>query len=282
MRDKESISAAHRETSNATGDPDEPAHPSTLGQSQRLEALAHLSGEVAHDVNNALQVIKSVGEILRRRLPSAEGDVAGLIDMLTRNSDRVAGLMRRLLAFSGRLSLERKAINVNELIAGIADRLRESPDAGVAVETSIGRALWWICADPDELQTAILNLAANGRDAMSAGGRLTIETANVTIGKGLTMIGGTTAPGDYVSIAVRDDGIGMTPQVRARAFDPYFTTKETGYGVGLGLSQIYGFVKQSNGHIEIDSAPGRGTKVTLYFPRIPAPDVADLPVEPHS
>ena len=281
MSDKKS-SAANRRIWKTTVNLEEPAHPPALEQSQRLEALAHLSGEVAHDVNNALQVIKSVGEILRRRLPSSEGDIAGLIEMLTRNSDRVAGLMRKLLVFSGRLALERKAINANELIAGMAEQLREGPKAGVAVETSLDRALWWLSADPDELRAAILNLVANGRDALPPGGTLMIETANVTIDKALAMIDSAAAPGDYVSIEVRDNGIGMSPQVMAKVFDPYFTTKETGYGVGLGLSQIYGFVKQSNGHIEIDSAPGRGTKVTLYFPRIPAPDVAELPVEPPS
>jgi CheY-like chemotaxis protein len=176
--------------------------------------------------------------------------------------------MRRLLAFSGRLSLERHAINANELIAGMIDRLREVAKAGVAVETSLDRALWWISTDPDELRAVIMSLVANARDALLQGGTLALETANVAMEKSVS------------SISVRDNGIGMTPEVMAKVFDPYFTTKETGYGVGLGLSEVYGFVKQSNGHIEIDSAPGRGTKVTLYFPRTSAPDVADLPEEP--
>ena len=273
MPDKNSLPAADQQTRNKSEDRAEPVHP--VEQNQRLEALAHLSGEVAHDVNNALQVIKSVSEILRRRLPSNEKDIAGLVDMLTRNSDRVASLMRRLLAFSGRLSHERKTLNANELIGDMADQFQEDPGSSrVDVEVLLGRGLWWISVDPGELQAALLNLAINGREALSQGGTLTLETANVSIDKRLTMIGSAAAPGEYVSIAVRDNGVGMTPEVMARVFDPYFTTKETGHGVGLGLSQVYGFVKQSNGHIEIHSTPGGGTKVTLYFPRVSAPDIA--------
>ena len=278
MPDKNPSPAARRQNWNAPEGRELGERPWILEQSQRLEALAHLSGEVAHDVNNALQVIKGTVEILRRRLHPGDADVAGVLDMLARNSDRAASLMQRLLAFTGRLPLEPREINVNKLIAGMADRLREVAGAGVAVETVLGGGLWWIAVDPDGLQTAILSLCANGRDAMSHGGTLTIETRNVAIDKGNVVVGNAVASGEYVSIAVRDNGIGMTPEVIAKVFDPYFTTK-TGLGTGLGLSQVYGFMKQSNGHIDIDSAPGRGTSETLYFPRIAVADVTEMPLE---
>jgi signal transduction histidine kinase len=227
-----------------------------------------LSGEVAHDVNNVLQVTQNAVEILRRRLPSAEADVVGLVDMLARNSDRAASLMLRLLAFSGRLPLEPRAMDVNQLIVGMAAQLREASGGVIAVETALGDGLWRISADPDRLRAAMLSLTTNGRDAMPRGGTLTIETRNVCIDKSTAANGNPVPPGEYVSITVRDNGTGMTPEVIAKVFDPYFTTKETGYGTGLGLSQVYGFMKQSNGHIDINSSPGIGTSVTLLFARM--------------
>jgi signal transduction histidine kinase len=253
---------------------DDPAAPELLGrtgdcgQSQRLEAMAQLSSEVAHDVNNSLQVIKSAVEILRRRLPTAETDVARMVDMLARNVDGAANLMQQLLGFAGRLPLDPRVIDVNGLIAGMAGRLREAAGAGVTVETVLGGDVWGICADPGGFQTAMLNLCVNGRDAVAQSGALSIETRNVRIDKASAATG--TASGECVAITVRDNGRGMTPQIVARVFDPYFTTKETGKGTGFGLSQIYGFMKQSNGYIDIDSEPGRGTSVTLLFPRIEA------------
>ena len=243
--------------------------PEVVEQSRRLEALARLSGEVAHDVNNALQVIQNAVEILRRRLPSAEADVTGLVDMLARNSNRASSLMLRLLAFSGRLPLEPRAMDANHLIAGMAVQLREAAGTGViAVETALGDGLWGISADPDRLRAAMLSLTTNGREAMPRGGTLTIATRNVCIDLGTVANENRVPPGEYVSITVRDNGTGMTPEVIAKVFDPYFTTKETGYGIGLGLSQVYGFMKQSNGYIDINSAPGSGTSVTLFFPRM--------------
>lgn len=243
--------------------------PGALEQSRRLEALAHLSGEVAHDVNNALQVIQNAVEILRRRLPSAEAEVTGLVDMLARNSNRASSLMLRLLAFSGRLPLEPRAVDANHFIAGIAVQLREATGTGaIAVETVLGDGVWGISADPDRLRAAMLSLTTNGQEAMPRGGTLTIESGNVCIDKSTMANGNRVPPGEYVSIIVRDNGTGMTPEVVSKVFDPYFTTKETGYGTGLGLSQVYGFMKQSNGYIDINSSPGSGTSVTLFFPRI--------------
>jgi signal transduction histidine kinase len=239
-----------------------------FGQSQRLEAMAQLSSEVAHDVNNSLQVIKSAVEILRRRLPVAETDVARMVDMLARNTDGAANLMQQLLGFAGRLPLEPRVIDVNAFIAGMAATLREAAGAAVTVETALASDLWGICADAGGLQTAMLNLCANGRDAVGQDGALSIETRNVRFDKSTAATG--TASGECVAIMVRDNGRGMTPQIVSRVFDPYFTTKETGKGTGFGLSQVYGFMKQSNGYIDIDSAPGKGTSVTLLFPRIEA------------
>jgi signal transduction histidine kinase len=261
--------SAKRQTWNGLETRDGPELPGTLEQSRRLEALAHLSGEVAHDVNNALQVIRNAVEILRRRLPSAEADVAGVVDMLARNSDRAASLMLRLLAFSGRLPLAPRATDANQLIAKMADQLREAAGTGgVAVETALADGLWSISADADRLQSAMLSLANNGRDAMPRGGTIMIETRNVCIEKSAIADVNAVPAGEYVSITVRDNGTGMTPEVLAKIFDPYFTTKETGFGIGLGLSQVYGFMKQSNGHIDVTSSPGRGTSVTLFFPRM--------------
>ena len=261
--------SAKRQTWNGLEIRDGPELPGTIEQSRRLEALARLSGEVAHDVNNALQVVRNAVEILRRRLPSAETDVAGVVDMLARNSERAASLMLRLLAFSGRLPLEPRATDANQLIAKMADQLREAAGTGgVAVETALGDGLWWISADADRLQSAMLSLASNGRDAMPRGGTITIETRNVCIEKSAIANVNAVPPGEYVSITVRDNGTGMTPEVLGKVFDPYFTTKESGFGIGLGLSQVYGFMKQSNGHIDVTSSPGRGTSVTLFFPRM--------------
>ena len=239
------------------------------GQTQRLDALAELSSEVAHDVNNALQVIKSAVEILRRRLPSADADISRMVDMLARNVDGTAGLMQQLLAFAGRLPLEPKTIDVNELIAGMTGRLREAAGSGVRLETAFGNDVCNICTDPQRLQNAMLNLCANGRDAVAQGGTLTIETRVAQIDEA-EAADNAVASGEYACITVRDNGSGMTEQVAAKAFDPYFTTKQTGKGTGFGLSQVYGFMKQSNGYIDVDSAPGKGTSVTLCFPRIAA------------
>jgi CheY-like chemotaxis protein len=226
-----------------------------------------LSGGVAHDVNNVLQVIQSATDLLRRRLTQTDTDTARLVDMVKRNADRAASLMRRLLAYSGRQPLEAKPVHPNRLIADMAERLRHAVGGSVSVQTVLGGGLWWVAADPGELETAILNLAANGRDAMPTGGTLTIETQNVT------------SNGEQVAILVRDTGIGMTSEVLAKAFDPYFTTKDIGHGTGLGLSQVYGLVKQLKGEVTIESAPHGGTTVTIFLPRLAAAEVTEMPAE---
>jgi nitrogen-specific signal transduction histidine kinase len=246
-------------------------------QQEKLEALARFGGAMAHDLNNIVHVINSVTEVLRRRLPDAGADTTELLDMVKRNAERAGGLAADLLAFSGRQILEPVALNANRLIADMQDRLRQALGRGPLIETLLGGGLWQVHADAGELETVIVNLAQNARDAMSGQGKVTIETSNVSF-DGRLPPGAAIAAGDYVAIAVRDSGIGMTEETLARAFDPYFTTKEAGPMTGLGLSRVYGFVKQTQGHIKLQSAPGAGTTVTLYLPRLRQPEVNAVPV----
>jgi nitrogen-specific signal transduction histidine kinase/CheY-like chemotaxis protein len=260
-----------------------PAEPAggASAQHEKLEALARLGGGMAHDFNNILHVIKSATELLRRQLPNAGDDVARLLEMLTRNAERGTGLTRDILAFAARHTLQPAALNANRVIAEMQDRLRQALGRGPQIETALGGSLWQVHADPAELETAILNLAKNARDAMAGGGKVVIETANVVVDAAAAKHRGI-APGEYVAIAVRDGGSGMSTATRARAFDPYFTTKAPGPMTGLGLSRVYGFVKQMQGHIELDSAPGSGTTVTLYLPRFTEGAANALRTEPQA
>ena len=233
-----------------------------LAQQERLDALARLSRGIAHEFNNVLHVIHNATELLRKKLPGDDPEAAWLLDMLKRNAGRGTRLTRELLAFAGRQNLKTAAVNANRLIADMNERLHDALGSGKHLETVLGGGLWTVETDPGELEETILKLAENARDAMPGGGTVAIETANVTLDDGR----------DYVSIIVRDTGAGMAPETIERAFEPYFTTKEPGPLVGLGLSRVYGFARQAGGRIAIDSAPGRGTAVTLYLPRIvPAP-----------
>ena len=240
-----------------------------LRQSQKMEAVGQLTGGIAHDFNNLLTIILGNLETVQRRMPRAE--LRGFVDSAIRGAERAATLTQRLLAFSRRQPLAPRPLDVNRLVGGISDLLLRVIGERVAVETVLASNIWRISADANQLESAILNLAVNARDAMPEGGKLTIETANVTFDGTNPEI----ASGQYVMIAVRDIGQGMTPEIRAHAFEPFFTTKETGRGSGLGLSQVYGFVKQSGGHITIGSEPGQGTTVRLYLPRLPADDAGD-------
>ena len=240
---------------------------------EKLEALTRFGGGVAHDLNNILQVIKSSGELLRRRLSKTDADTARLLEMVTRNAERGTALGRALLAFSARQVLEPVALNPSRLIADMADRLRQDLGQGATLETALGGGLWPIAADRAELETAITNLAFNARDAMAGRGKVTIETANATLDEALAARHGI-APGQYVTITVRDSGSGMSDEILVSAFDPYFTTKEG--AKGLGLSRVYGFIRQSGGQIRVDSVQGAGTTVTLYLPRLTGGEVAPI------
>jgi PAS domain S-box-containing protein len=238
-----------------------------LAQAQKMEALGQLSGGIAHDYNNLLHVIRNAVEVLGHRLRTTEPDTQRLLDMIQRNADRAAMLTQRLLAFSRRQPLEAKPVNPNRLVAGMAELLRHSLGEAIAMETVLAGGIWLVLADSNQLESAILNLAVNARDAMPQGGKLTIETANVFLDEAYAAAAQDLGPGQYVMIAVSDTGVGMERDVAERAFDPFFTTKEVGKGTGLGLSQVYGFIKQSGGHVTLYSEPGQGTTIKMYLPR---------------
>jgi PAS domain S-box-containing protein len=241
----------------------------TLRQAQKMEAVGQLTGGVAHDFNNLLTIISGNIEIARRALAASQVQRAGrALDHAQRGAERAAALTQRLLAFSRRQPLAPKPINVDRLVAGMADLLHRSLGEVIQFETVSTPGLWSIEADPNQLENAILNLVVNGRDAMPEGGRLIIETANTCLDAQYSAENADVAPGEYVVIAVTDTGHGMSREILERVFDPFFTTKDVGKGTGLGLSMVYGFVKQSGGHIRIYSEQGEGTTVKIYLPRL--------------
>lgn len=238
-----------------------------LSQAQKLEAVGHLTGGIAHDFNNMLTVISGNIEALLRRLPeSPKADLERLAKSALQGAQRAAVLTHRLLAFSRRQPLEPKEVPVNTLISGMSEMLRRTLGESIAIEIVISAGVWQIFVDPHQLENAVLNLAINARDAMPEGGKLTIESANVYIDEDYAAQAEVPA-GQYVGIFVSDTGIGMTSETAAKAFEPFFTTKEAGRGTGLGLSQVFGFIKQSNGHVKIYSELGAGTTVKIYLPR---------------
>jgi PAS domain S-box-containing protein len=246
-----------------------------LRQAQKVEAIGQLTGGVAHDFNNLLTIIIGNLETLQRQLAKDAPDPARLdraAGNALRGAQRAAALTQRLLAFSRRQPLSPRPIDANKLIAHMSELLRRSLGEAIAVETVLAGGLWRTHADPNELESAILNLAINARDAMPEGGRLTIETANIYLDERYATRHAEVAPGQYVVVAITDTGTGMSRDVLAQAFEPFFTTKEIGQGTGLGLSQVYGFVKQSGGHVKIYSEPGQGTTVKVYLPRLLAHD----------
>ena len=240
-----------------------------LRQAQKMEAVGQLTGGIAHDFNNLLTVITMSVDTARRALASGDTSRANRsMENALKGAERAAMLTHRLLAFSRRQPLAPRPINVDRLVAGMADLLHRTLGETVQLETILTPGLWAVEADPNQLENAILNLAVNARDAMAEGGKLTIETANAWLDDQYAATHAELTPGGYVVISVTDTGHGMSKQVAARAFDPYFTTKEVGKGTGLGLSMVYGFVKQSGGHIKIYSEPGEGTAVKIYLPRL--------------
>jgi len=237
-----------------------------LVQAQKMEALGQLSGGVAHDFNNVLHVINNAIAILQRKLHDGDEETQRFLDMIRRNADRASSLTQRLLAFSRTQPLDPKPVDPNALVAGMVDLLRQTLGERIAIDTVLAPGTTHVIVDANQLETAIVNLAVNARDAMPSGGVLTIETGNVTLDSAYARRHPDVTPGDYATIAVRDSGTGMSEEVRAKAFDPFFTTKAPGQGTGLGLSQVFGFIKQSRGHVTIDSEPGKGTTVMLYLP----------------
>jgi signal transduction histidine kinase/ActR/RegA family two-component response regulator len=236
-------------------------------QMQKMEAVGQLTGGIAHDFNNMLAVIMSAMNLIQRKLKRGETDIGKFVDAASDATDRAASLTARLLAFSRQQPLAPQVIDVNRTVTGMSDMLRRTLGETVSVETVLAGGLWRTYADPSQIENAILNLAVNGRDAMPDGGRLTIETANSHLDDSYAASHAEVAAGQYVMIAVTDRGVGMTPEVLAKAFEPFFTTKPVNKGTGLGLSQVFGFVKQSGGHVKIYSEPGEGTTVKIYLRR---------------
>jgi signal transduction histidine kinase len=254
-----------------------------LRQSQKMEAIGHLTGGVAHDFNNLLTVVLGNIELAQRQLENwteaSQDRMRRTLTQAMRGAQRGATLTQRLLAFSRRQPLSPKPLDLNKLVGGLTEFLRRSLGETVDLETVGAAGLWKVEADPVQLEAALLNLAVNARDAMPNGGKLTIETANVQLDEDYCRRHAEVTPGPYVQIAVTDTGTGMSRQVLDRAFEPFFTTKVAGQGTGLGLSQVFGFVKQSGGHITIYSELGEGTTVKIYLPRLFAEVREEVPVE---
>ncbi|MBX3492116.1 MAG: PAS domain S-box protein [Parvibaculum sp.] len=247
-----------------------------LRQTQRLESVGQLTGGVAHDFNNLLTVILGNSDMLAESLSDNER-LRSLAVMTRAAAERGADLTGRLLAFSRQQALEPKSVDVLRLLSGVDGLLRRSLGEHIEIETVSTGGLWPALVDPAQLESAVLNLAINARDAMPDGGRLTIELANVHLDQSYAGRNNEVTAGQYVMVAVSDSGTGMTPEIVARAFEPFFTTKETGKGSGLGLSMVYGFIKQSGGHVQIYSELGQGTTIKLYLPRANADDETALP-----
>jgi PAS domain S-box-containing protein len=249
-----------------------------LRQSQKMEAVGQLTGGIAHDFNNLLQGITGSLEIIQRRVAQRRfDDLDRFITGATGAASRAAALTHRLLAFSRRQPIDPRPVRVNQLLGSIEDLLRRTIGEGIALDIAAAPDAWLTRCDPNQLENAILNLVINARDAMPDGGRVTIATSNAGLKDG--------TPGDYVMLAVSDTGVGMSPDVIARAFEPFFTTKPIGQGTGLGLSMIYGFARQSEGEVRIVSEEGQGTTIQLYLPRFTGPaadeDGAATLAEPH-
>jgi len=250
-----------------------------LQQAQKMEAIGKLTGGVAHDFNNLLQVISGNLQLLA-------ADVAGLPRAERRLEQALAGVTRGaklasyLLAFGRRQALDPRVVRIGRFIAGMEDMLRRSLGEEIEVETVISGGLWNTLIDTAQVENAVLNLCINARDAMDGVGKLTIEVGNAMLDDHYARNHPELAPGQYVMIAVSDTGAGMSPEVMAQAFDPFFSTKPEGKGSGLGLSMVYGFVRQSGGHVQIYSEPGCGTTVKLYLPR--STDVEDAPAPPEA
>ncbi len=251
-----------------------------LRQSQKMEAVGQLTGGIAHDFNNMLAAVVGSLDLLGRRIGEEDGRARRYVDAAMEGAKRAASLTQRLLAFSRQQPLKPEPVDANRLVAGMSDLLQRSLGAGVRLETVLAGGLWTAHADPNQLENAVLNLAVNARDAMPEGGELTIETGNAHLDSRYASDHMGVPPGQYVQIAVSDRGSGMAPEVAARAFDPFFTTTPVGQGTGLGLSQVYGFVKQSGGHVKIYSEPGQGTTVKIYLPRLLAHQAQEAEEEP--
>jgi PAS domain S-box-containing protein len=263
-----------------------------LRQAQKMEAVGQLTGGIAHDFNNMLQSIASSLELMETRIEQRRpAEAARHVGVARQSVVRAAGLTHRMLAFARRQALNPRPVDTAALVRGIAELIRRTVGPGIGLVLRLGNGGWPALCDANQLESALLNLAINARDAMPDGGTLTIATADRHLTRADLSDQDGAEPGDYVELSVTDTGIGMTPDVMARAFEPFFTTKPIGQGTGLGLSQIYGFARQSGGFVRLDSKPGEGATFRLYLPRDPlasaissaVPDEAAAPMaEPES
>ncbi|MDI1297448.1 MAG: type II toxin-antitoxin system ParD family antitoxin, partial [bacterium] len=249
-----------------------------LTQAQKMETVGKLTGGVAHDFNNLLQVVSGNLQLLAKDIAGnerAERRIANAMAGVTRG----AKLAAQLLAFGRRQALEPKVVNVTRIVRGMDDMLRRAIGEGIEVETVVGGGLWNTFIDPAQIENALLNLAINARDAMDGQGKLTIELGNTHLDDSYAATHDEVTPGQYVMLAVSDTGTGMTPDIIDKVFEPFFSTKGEGKGSGLGLSMVYGFVKQSGGHVKIYSEPGEGTTIKLYLPRASASEDFEVVVD---
>ncbi len=253
-----------------------------LRQAQKMEALGQLTGGIAHDFNNMLGVIMGAHDLVKRRLQKNDFNIERFVNAAIAAAERAAALTQRLLAFARQQPLSPRRLDANKMIVNMSDLLHSTLGEHIQIETVTAAGLWTIHADAQQLENAIINVAVNARDAMPEGGKLTIETGNAHLDEAYCRQNSEIQPGQFAMIAISDTGVGMPPEVVARAFDPFFTTKAIGKGTGLGLSQVYGFVKQSQGHIKVYSEPGAGTTVKIYLPRLigEAQDVKREVIEP--
>jgi PAS domain S-box-containing protein len=237
--------------------------------SQKMEAIGQLSGGIAHDFNNLMMIVIGNLETLQHEIVKAPTNarMSRAVSNAMRGAQRASALTSRLLAFSRRQPLDPKPLDLNKFLTGSADFVQRSLGENIRIETVGAPGLWSVEVDANHLESALLNLAINARDAMPSGGKLTIESANVYADGDYSRRNPEVPVGQYVCVSITDTGSGMPPEIINRAFEPFFTTKELGHGTGLGLSQVYGFVKQSGGHVKIYSEVGQGTTVRLYFPR---------------
>jgi signal transduction histidine kinase len=246
-----------------------------LRQAQKMEAVGQLTGGIAHDFNNILQAIVGSLDLVKKRIEQGRSnEIMAHAESALLSASRAAALTHRLLAFSRRQPLDPRAVDANRLILEMRELLARTLGVQIELDLRLAEPLWNVLCDPNQLDSAVLNLAINARDAMPGGGRLEISTGNVSLDEAAAARTGNIAAGDYVCIAVSDSGTGMGPDVIRRAFDPFYTTKPIGQGTGLGLSMVYGFMRQSGGHAGIESSPEQGTTVRLYLPRgdMTAPD----------
>ena len=237
-----------------------------MRHAQKMDAIGQLTGGVAHDFNNILTVITGTIGILEEAVAD-QPEYASIAKLIDEAAERGANLTKHLLAFARKQPLQPVELDVNALVLESAKLLHPTLGEHIEITPLLAEDAWTAMADPNQLTTAVLNLAINARDAMPNGGKLALETANVFLDENYAGLHSEVTPGHYVMIAVSDSGTGIPPALLERVFEPFFTTKEVGRGTGLGLSMVFGFVKQSGGHVKIYSEEGHGTSVKLYLPR---------------